>query len=500
LEHFDQPRKFKEGAMEGPYLLDELRRRPPGGKKLAELTRRRATRQASRFAPLPPLPKIPDVDLLTPGSPKYDQYLPAANLRTTLHPALRAVCRTEQSVAAMLDWVRQNGLPFALRSGGHSFEGFSQSTNVVIDTRKIESVTLDAAGQTVTAGSGASLGQVYKALKGSEFAFAAGSCPQVGVAGHALGGGFGLLGRMYGLTCDNLLSINVVCADSRIVTADAQQHPDLFWACRGGGGGSFGIATSFRFRVQRLPQVRVFGVTWILSKARAAQLFKIWQRWAPAAPPTITSIMKVSSVSRGTLKLRCIGQSTGSEAELRSELAPLLAVQQPTSALNIQALGFFDAVDHFAGSWDYTTVFIKGKSDYVVNGLSDDGIGALLDALQSIPAGHVAALCDAYGGAVANVPADATAFAHRDELTFCIQYYSEWTRPADTSQRMMEMSKVYAAMRPFVPGACYVNYCDLDLPNWAVSYWGSNLDRLRQVKSLYDPANVFRHAQSVPLS
>jgi FAD/FMN-containing dehydrogenase len=486
--------------MEGPYALDELRGRPPGGKKLAEQTRRSAARHASRVALLPPLPKIPDVDLVTPGSPKYDQYLPAANLRTTLHPALRAICKTEQSVAAMLGWVRQNGLPFALRSGGHSFEGFSQSTSVVIDVRKIQSVTLDAAGETVTVGSGASLGQVYKALKGSEFAFAAGSCPQVGVAGHALGGGFGLLGRMCGLTCDNLLSINIVGADSAIVTADAQHHPDLFWACRGGGGGSFGIATAFRFRVQRLAQVRVFGVTWTLSKAKAIQLFKAWQQWAPTAPMAITSIMKVSSVSAGKLKLRCIGQSTGTEAELRRELAPLLAIQQPASALNIQALSFFDAVDHFAGSWDYTTIFIKGKSDYVVNGLSDNGIGALLDALQSIPAGHVAALCDGYGGAVANVPTDATAFAHRDKLTFCIQYYSEWTRPADTTQRMKEMSKVYAAMRPYVPGASYVNYCDLDLPNWAVSYWGSNLDRLRQVKSLYDPTNLFRHAQSVPLA
>jgi FAD/FMN-containing dehydrogenase len=486
--------------MESPYLLTEVRRRPRDKRKFAAQVVRRATRQASRFALLPPLPTIPDVELLTPDSPTYDKYLPAHNLRTTVRPALRALCKTNQSVAAMLDWVRGNGLPFALRSGGHSYEGFSQSASVVIDVRQIEGVALDADTQTVTVGSGASLGTVYKALKGSGFAFAAGSCPTVGVAGHSLGGGFGLLGRAYGLTCDNLLSVEMVDADSRILTVDAQEHPDLFWACRGGGGGSFGIATAFRFRVQPLSQVVVFGVTWTVSKAMAVQLFKAWQQWAPATTNEITSIMKVGSRSDGKLSLRCIGQSVGAEADLRRELDTLLTLQQPTVPISIKTLSFFDAVDHFSGGWDYETTYMKAKSDYVVNGLSDDGIGALLQSLQRAPAGQLVALCDAYGGAIADVLVDASAFPHRDRLTFCIQYYSSWTRAADTAQRLTTMSKIYAAMRSYVPGAAYVNYCDLDLPNWATSYWGSNLDRLRQVKSQYDPANVFRQAQSVPLS
>ena len=485
--------------MEHPYALNEIRRKPRDRKRLAAETIRRATRQAPRFAPLPPLPTIPDVELLTPGSPKYDEYLPASNLRTTVRPAVRALCKTEQSVAAVLHWVRTNGLPFALRCGGHSFEGFSQSANVVIDTRKIDGVTLDAGSQMVTVGAGASLGTVYEALNGSGFAFAAGSCPTVGVAGHALGGGFGLLGRAYGLTCDNLESLNMVAADGGILTVDAQQHPDLFWACRGGGGGSFGIATKFRFRVQALPRVVVFGVTWALSTAKAVRLFDAWQRWAPAAPNAITSIMKVGRRSDGNMSLRCIGQSTGSEAALRSELAALLALAQPTSPLRTQTLSFFDAVDHFSGGFDYETTYMKGKSDYVLNGLSNDGIGALMEVLRRIPVGHVVALCDAYGGMVANVAADATAFPHRGPSTFCIQYYSSWARAADTPQRLKNMSKVYAAMRPHVPGACYVNYCDLDLPDWPNAYWGSNLDRLRGIKLQYDPSNVFVHAQSVPL-
>ena len=111
--------------MEHPFSLHEIRRKPRAAKTLDAQTTRRAAQQAALFAPLPPLPTIPDVEFLVPGSPKYDQYLPASNLRTTLRPALRALCKTGQSVAAVLDWVRANGLPFALRGGGHSYEGFS---------------------------------------------------------------------------------------------------------------------------------------------------------------------------------------------------------------------------------------------------------------------------------------------------------------------------------------------------------------------------------------
>src|SRR6266550_3383921 len=171
-----------------------------------------------------------------------------------------------------------------------------------------------------------------------------------------------------------------------------RSEPNLFWACRGGGGGSFGIATGFSFRVRPLSQVLVFGVTWALSKSKAARLFKAWQQWAPATSIQITSIMKVGSRSDGKLSLRCIGQSTGSESALRGELDGLLALGQPSAPLTTNTLEFFDAVDHFSGGWAYETNYFKAKSDYVVNGLSDNGIEALLRALKGAPAGHCRAL------------------------------------------------------------------------------------------------------------
>jgi hypothetical protein len=489
--------------VESPYSLTGLLEAPelpqPVPAQVMQQAMRQAMQDAAPRASLPPLPSIPDADLLTPGSAEYAAYLPAFNLRTAVAPALRALCKSEAAVAAMVDWVRDQNVPFAIRCGGHSFEGFSQSPQVDIDVRGIDAVAVDLAGQTVTVGAGASLGAVYRALQTTNLAFAAGSCPTVGVAGHVLGGGMGLLGRAYGLTCDNLLAVSLVDANGAHIDADAQTNADLFWACRGGGGGSFGIATQFRFRLQPLAQVVTFGISWTLAKTAARKLFAAWQQWAPAAPRAITSIMRLGGRSDGKITLRCIGQSTGTESDLGDELDTLLNVEDPSADPSIVTRSFFDAVDHFSGGWNYETIYHKGKSDYVGGGLSDDGINALLTQMLQAAPSQVIAICDAYGGAIADVAAADTAFPHRDASTYCIQYYSQWGGAGDTAHRLQLSRAVYAAMRPFVSGACYVNYCDTDVADFATAYWGDNLARLRQVKAQYDPANLFRHAQSVPL-
>jgi hypothetical protein len=130
--------------------------------------------------------------------------------------------------------------------------------------------------------------------------------------------------------------------------------------------------------------------------------------------------------------------------------------------------------------------------------LTDTGVGTLLGQLELTPS--VVAICDAYGGAITRVARDATAFAHRAGTLFCIQYFSEWTNAVETQAELGHIRTLYAAIRPFVSGECYVNYCDLDLTNWAQAYWGANLPRLKQIKKAFDPNNVFQHAQSVPVA
>jgi FAD/FMN-containing dehydrogenase len=449
------------------------------------------TRRA--WAQLPPLPNLPPSDalLLRPGDSQFTRYQPAFNARTALTPQLRAVCKNARAVGVMVDWCRSNNVSFAVRCGGHSYEGFSQSKSVVIDTRLMNAVTVDAATKTATVGAGASLGQLYQAIAPRGFAFPGGSCPTVGVSGHLLGGGYGYLARPFGLACDSVVSIDLVDPQGQQVHADAQQNTDLFWACRGGGGGTFGVATAYRLRLNPLSNVLIFNIrSGPLSLARAAAMVKAWQAWAPQAPRTIDSNLVITRHASGLIDVRCAGQSIGTRQELARELKFL------TSAAP-QSMSYWKAVNYFAGAggWNYTSAPMKGKSDYATSPLSDAGISGLMNEINR--RGSVYVIFDSYGGGIASTAPDATAFAHRDAL-YCIQYGSSWASASDTPHRLSDMQALYAAMRPYVSGGAYVNYCDLDLTNWQDAYWGANLPRLKQIKAAFDPNNIFAHAQSVP--
>jgi FAD/FMN-containing dehydrogenase len=355
----------------------------------------------------------------------------------------------------------------------------------------MNSVTVDAASKTATVGAGASLGQLYQAIAPRGFAFPGGSCPTVGVSGHLLGGGYGYLARPFGLACDNVASIDLVDPQGKQVHADAQQKTDLFWACRGGGGGTFGVATAYQLRLVPLKNVLIFNIkSGPVSLARAAAIMKAWQAWAPHAPRTIDSNLVITRRASGLIDVRCAGQSVGTSQELQRELKFL------TSAAPL-SMSYWKSVNYFAGSggWTYTSAPMKGKSDYVTSPLSDTGLATLMDEINR--RGSVYVICDSYGGAIASTAGDATAFAHRSAL-YCIQYGSSWTSASNTPHRLSDMQALHAAIRPYVSGGAYVNYCDLDLTSWQDAYWGANLPRLKQIKSVFDPDNVFTHAQSVP--
>ena len=195
------------------------------------------------------------------ASTKFD-YDKSYSKRKQLTPQVRVVVSSAAAVASTIRWATGNGVSFAIRSGGHSYEGFSQSTDLVIDVRGMAAIALAADKKSVSIGSGASLGAVYQALEPSGRAIPAGTCFPVGVAGHSLGGGFGLLGRPFGLACDSVLSMEVVDASGNIQNVSGEANPDLFWALRGGGNGSFGVVTKFNFRTSLVGMVAKFAITW----------------------------------------------------------------------------------------------------------------------------------------------------------------------------------------------------------------------------------------------
>ena len=215
---------------------------------------------------------------------------------------------------------------------------------MVLDLRNLRGISVNVGARTATIGAGAQLIDVYSALAARGVTIPAGSCPSVGIAGHALGGGMGLAGRQFGLTADNLLSASIVTADGQLVTASAHGHPDLYWALRGGGGGNFGVVTSLTFRVHPIPRtVAWFLVRWPASSG--ADALAAWQAWAPHARPQLTSIFHLNG--GGVDPVRVTGQYFGLARDLGELLAPLTAV--PGAVVNTGDLGFLETQLHVGG-------------------------------------------------------------------------------------------------------------------------------------------------------
>lgn len=432
--------------------------------------------------------------VLVPQDAKFAAYQSAFNKRTLQTPLVRVLCQTPASVAVAVQWAQANDVRVVMRSGGHSFEGLSQGNGLVIDTRLMNHIVLSSDKQSFVVGAGSMLGNVYGELSKSGLAIPAGSCPTVGITGHTMGGGYGLLSRPYGLACDSLISAVIVNAKGQILNCSETENQDLFWALRGGGAGSFGIVTELHFKTHKVSSVRVYSAGWKVKGSIAAHLMKTWQLWAPNSSREITSLLKISRIGADLFAVRCIGQTIGSEADLRKELAHVTVVAPPDS-LTIKNLSFMDAVKHFGGSFEASSIFMKGKSDYLKKPMSDEGLGAFL---QKIPPG-IDVIFDSYGGAIGDVKEDATAFAHREGTLSSLQYYTQWENEADGKVKLFNMRNFHDAMRPYMSGSAYFNYCDLDIKDYPTAYWGANADRLSQIKTFHDPQNFFAHAQSVPL-
>jgi hypothetical protein len=295
--------------------------------------------------------------------------------------------------------------------------------------------------------------------------------------------------------------MEVVDASGQILNVSEQQNPDLFWALRGGGNGNFGVVTNFKFRTSPVNMVARFGITWNRPIPQAVKIVQAWQQWLADMAPSITGTLHLGTLPGGKIRVHMAGLSVDSQSKLMVELKRLQKLAGPADEVPIKTQPFMDAAVVFDNhSPDHETHFLKGKSDYVTDPLTDQGITTLLNGLQKAPA-PISVLCDTYGGAINKVASNATAFVHRGNTKYSIQYYKEWDIAAPTDANIAMMRTLYDSMRPFVSGGAYVNYCDLDLGDgFAKAYWGDNLPKLIKLKAQFDPKNIFKHAQSVPLS
>ena len=318
----------------------------------------------------------------------------------------------------------------------------------------------------------------------------AGTCPGVGIAGLTLGGGIGFLSRQYGLTCDNLAAVELVDADGGCYVP-ARSHPDLFWALRGGGGGNFGIATTFTFRVHPIDDVVTCTVTWPWDDA--AEVLDAWQRWAPFVDERLCVTLAIAHPSAGTIS--ATGLFTGSAVELPSLLEPLLRAgtrvrrrsnpcrsSRPPSSLP----------DHRSRAWISRTrrrsPTIRSPPQGSRPWWSICAPPLRLELVGFFP----------LAGAIATIDPAATAFVHRRAL-FDLQYQAYWWDDAAAPASIAWVRDLRAAMAPYTTGA-YVNYVDADLLDWESAYYGTNRGSRRSRPSTIRTASSTRHKASRPVS
>jgi FAD/FMN-containing dehydrogenase len=445
-------------------------------------------------------------------------------------PAAVAYCASALDVQRTVDFARTRGIRPIPRCGGHSYAGYSTGSGLVVDVTRMSAVKVTVSGakkgapETATAavGAGTRLVDLYSALSGSGMLVPGGSCPTVGISGLALGGGIGVLARKYGLTCDAIRALEIVTADGRLLTCDGGSHGDLYWASRGGGGGNFGVVTSFTFTAHPIPpQLTLFTVDW--PWAAAGEALGGWISWLRGLPDDLWSNFQLLSAGSSGLIARSTGVFIGGKSALTAHVNRLVStagaspsstfVGGPDPYLHLMLVeagcdGKSVAECHLpsqnpAGTLERSAY--AAKSAYVGKPLPSAGLTAAVEAIEHLHAelpGLGGGLAfDAYGGAVNRVPPDATAFVHRK--TICaIQATVTWgSTPSGPAFAAGEgwLSAAAKALAPYTTGGAYQNYIDPRLADWPKAYYGSNLSRLTKVKRAYDPDNAFHFHQSIPL-
>ncbi len=463
--------------------------------------------------------------LVLPDDPAYAVSRQLYDFRyDSIRPQAIAYCESPSDVQNCLEVARASGITPRPRAGGHSYGGWSTGDGLVIDVTRMAAI--NAANGTATIGAGARLVDVYAGLAAAGAALPAGSCPTVGISGLTLGGGQGVVGRSFGLTCDRLTSVDVITADGTLRHCTAGSgglDGDLFWASQGGGGGNFGIATAFTFTTVATPSIVSFALSWPWSAA--ADVIAGWLSWAPGAPDEIWSTLLLIAHPGGTgapgPNIRISGAYNGNASAAAGLVNGLISAvgSQPSSNSSYTQPDYLSAMLYEGGCAGLTVEQCHlptqtaggqltrkpgiGASDYVTTPLSPEGIGVIVDFVnqrQNDPrVGEGGAQFDAYGGAINRVAPNATAFPHRNALAG-IQRSSSFSMadsPAVIQVGRTWLDEFTKALRPYVSGGSYVNYQDPDLANFAEAYYGSNLKRLQGIKQQADPDRLFTFPQVI---
>jgi FAD binding domain/Berberine and berberine like len=371
---------------------------------------------------------------------------------------------------------------------------------VLVDVGPLNGVSL--AGEVATVGAGARLGEIYDALAGDGRTIAGGCGPTVGVAGLALGGGLGVLGRAHGLTSDQLVAAEVVLADGRVVRCDRHEHAELFWALRGAGGTRFGVLTSLELTTVPALEATAFELRWP-ENAMAAIIYA-WQAWAPDADHGVAASLLVAGPADPgrAVGVRVFGAMVGAQSDARSTLDGLVArAGIDPASMTFEQLPYRQAKRYLSEHDEGSTAkpdpgHLFAKSEFFGAPLPARSIAALAEHIRAARVPGQARELDftPWGGAYNRLRPDATAFPHRD-ARFLLKHEAVIDAQAAQSARTAArewLGRSWALAHPSGTGGAYANFPDADLDPWDPAYHGANLDRLLMAKARYDPDDIFR--------
>ena len=440
--------------------------------------------------------------LVRPGETGYARLHAPSNLRYDVKPAGIALCAGPEDVRQSILWSRDHDLPAVARAGGHSYSGYSSTHGLLVDVRRMHDVDVNRKDGTATIAPGAINTEIYDGLQPYGVAFSAGRCPTVAVSGLTLGGGFGFSSRKLGLSADALVETQLATADGQILVCSEKENQDLFWACRGGGGGNFGINTSFTFRTWPVDFVTLYDLSWDWSEA--AKVISKLQEVVTQAPDEWSMRIGIGTSGppgKTEPKIEALGQFFGPKGELVSILDPVLSAAKPRKQL-IAKRTFWQAKTYL---YDTTPVGRYAvKSNYVAQPFPAEGIDVLLHSVERWPGssnsdgGGIALF--AWGGAMGRVAPEETAFVHR-QARFLMAYDTAWG-PHD-SQAIVRanldwLHGLAADIAPYVTPQAYQNFIDRSLVDWEHAYYEQNFARLVRIKKQVDPDNFFHFKQSIP--
>ena len=429
--------------------------------------------------------------VLLPGEPGYASARRIWNAGIDKHPGLIARCSGVVDVVRAVKFARANNLLVAVKSGGHNVAGQALCDDgIVIDLSAMNGVSVDPELRTVRVQGGALLGEVDRETHLHGLAVPSGVVSKTGIAGLTLGGGVGWLVRKYGLTCDNVPSCEVVTAEGAIVTADAETNADLFWGLRGGGG-NFGIVTSFLFQAH--PVSTVLGGVIVHARPQAAAVFRYYRDFMASAPDELTAYAGLISTPEGKRAVAVMACCCGDLVEgervlkpLRAFGSPLLDAIQPMPFPVMQRLADEASPDNVHNYW---------KSTFL-NELSDETIDLIVEHGNRVESPLTHVLIQLFNGQVGRVGNADTAFAQR-QAGYNVGIEAKWIDPAESEKHTTWARAFSDALKPHSSKAYLLNFLGDEDPDLVRGAFGSNHARLVELKTKYDPTNFFSLNQNV---